>query len=89
VQVSARVGATVKETAWSSAMFRVVLENVARCDGLENLGQRDVFGNHLLRSMLGHTYLPGPSMVPHTADDRFPPVIRRLLLVSNHSRFIL
>ena len=70
-------------------MFRVVLKNVARSDGLEHFGQRNVLGNHFLRRMLGHTNLPGRSLVPYAADDGFPSVIRRLLWVSNHSRFIL
>ena len=85
VQITARARATVKETAWSSTMFRVVLENVARCEGLEHLGQRDVLGNHLLSRVLGHTNLPGRNVVPHAADDRIPSVVRRLLWVSNHS----
>ena len=89
MQITAPVRATVEETAWSSTVFRVVLENVARCDGLEHLGQRDVLGNHLLRRVLGHTNLPGRSLVSYAADDRFPSVVRRLLWVPNHSRFIL
>lgn len=89
MQITARVRAAVKETAWSSTVLRVVLENVARCDGLEHLGQRNVLGNHLLRRVLGHTNLPGRSLVPYAADDRLPSVIRRLLSVLNHSRFIL
>ena len=89
MQITARLRATVKETAWSSTVFRVVLENAARCDGLEHLGQRDVLGNYLLRRVLGHTNLPGRSLAPYAADDRLPSVIRRLLRVSNHSCFIL